>query len=386
MSQNASPNALPTDPGSGAALAPKAPAALPCEVAVIIPAYNAMCYLPEALHSVLNQTYQDFEVIIVNDGSKDGIESWYAHLADDIRQRVTLFSQPNQGISSARNAGINQTRSAYVAFLDADDIWLPHKLEQQIQYLKKHPTVSMVCSGAAMVDTQGRLMGRILDSQLQRPVWSQLVVSNAISTPSAVVVKRACLAAVGQFDVALSSYVEDKDLWLRIARRHTVEILPEVLIYKRRHPTNTSKKWQAMERASYQVLEKAFAAPPEDISEAQLQQLKRKSYGEANLKLAWKPLQTDEVQMKIAWDYLLKALSYRPALVLSKEMLKITCVMMAIALLGTQRYRQSLQSFSGLRYQISQLKRMNAADNRTARSDSDGPDSDGPDSYGSDSR
>lgn len=343
-------------------------------VAIVIPAYNAMRYLPKALESVLAQTYQNFEVIIINDGSQDHIESWYSELSPEIKRQVQLFSQENQGISSARNTGICRSQSPYVAFLDADDIWLPHKLERQIQYLEAHPSVSLTYSWAAAVDSQGQLIGRIyaaekgvekvtgksagksagkqcLDTHTPIPqMWSQLVTNNVISTTSTVLVRRACLVSVGLFDLDLISYVEDKDLWLRIARAHIVQVIPEVMIHKRRHSANTSKQWQAMEQASYQVLSKAFARPPNGLNQRQLQRLKRKSYGETNLKLAWKPLQTDEVNMKVALNYAMKALGHCPTLIVSRECLKLICVIVLLTLLGTRLYRLSLRKVSNLRY------------------------------------
>jgi len=336
-------------------------------VSVVIPAYNAMSYLPEAVRSVLNQTYQNFEVVIINDGSQDDIKAWYRSLKCEVKRQVRLFSQPNQGISSARNAGIAQSNAPYVAFLDADDIWFPHKLARQVAYLEANPAVSLTYSWATAVDGQGKLLGHVHGTEicprkLHNKMWSQLVVSNVISTPSTVLVRRDCLEAVGVFDVGLSSYVEDKDLWLRIARRHTMRVMPEVLIHKRRHATNTSKQWKAMEQASYRVLDKAFASPPEGISPRQLTRLKRNSYGETNLKLAWKPLQTDEVDMKISLGYFLKALSHCPTLIVSRESLKLVCVIAAITLLGPQRYRLSLQKLSGLRYWFSRRKMVGVVD------------------------
>ncbi|MGB7248528.1 MAG: glycosyltransferase family A protein [Phormidesmis sp.] len=341
-----------------------------CQVAVIIPAYNSMRYLPEALSSVLAQSYQDFEVIIVDDGSQDEIKDWYAQLSDAVRQQVTLFSQPNQGVAYARNTGIAQTSSPYVAFLDSDDIWLPHKLAQQVQYLEANPTVSLVCSGAAVVDPQGQLMGRIYPGQLDPQPWAQLVVSNVIPTPSVVLARRECLEAVGGFDLDLISYVEDKDLWIRIARSHKMASLPGIMIHKRRHATNLSKKWKSMELASYQVLEKAFANPPEEITQNQLQRLKRKSYAKTNLGLAWKPVQTDAVDVKAAISYLLKVLSYQPTLIVTKEVLKLGCVILLLSLLGADRYRWLLTQAAGMRYRFSERERTVAISARAEESGS----------------
>lgn len=335
-------------------------------VAVVIPAYNSMRYLPLTLRSVLAQTYQDFEVIIVNDGSADGIESWYDQLSDTVKAKVKLFSQPNSGTCAARNKGIAQTQSPYIAFLDSDDIWLPNKLARQVAVLQKNPAVSLTYSWSAAIDAQGEPVGHIYAGRTAmkpsvKDVWAGMLIKNEISTPSAVLVKRSCLIAVGGFDTALCSYVEDKDLWLRIAIAHRIKLMPEVLIHKRRHPDNTSKQWMAMEQASYQVIEKALSAPPDGISAAELNRLRQKSYGSLNRHMAWKPLQTEEVSIGVSLRYLLKAWRYQPGLILSKESLKLLSVMLALTLMGKKRYRKGMQRLAKLRSWISQYKTLRLA-------------------------
>ena len=102
------------------------------KVSVIIPTYNAMTYLPETVESVLRQTYSNFELLIIDDGSSDQTVQWVSQLVDS---RVRLISQENQGASVARNTGIAHAQGEYVAFLDADDLWEPTKLEQQVRCL-----------------------------------------------------------------------------------------------------------------------------------------------------------------------------------------------------------------------------------------------------------
>ncbi|MEM8501981.1 MAG: glycosyltransferase family A protein [Cyanobacteria bacterium P01_D01_bin.1] len=327
------------------------------EVSVIIPAYNAIRYLPRALESVLNQTYQNFDVVIVDDGSQDGIGDWYAQLSEDIRQQVKLISRANKGTASARNLGIARSHSPYIAFLDADDIWLPEKLAQQVQALKNSPEAGLVYCWVASVDQMESPTGRLYAERLQpQRAWETLVVRNVISTPSAVLVCRECLQAVGGFDTTLKSYVEDKELWLRIARHYPIQVLPEVLVHKRRHWLNMSKDWQAMEYASYQVLDRAFASPPVGMSDRTLKQLQRQSYGELNRHLAWKPLQTDEVMLGVAIDYLRKSWTYCPRLILSKESVKLLSAMLAITLVGTVQYRQWLRHLAKARHWVSSYK------------------------------
>src|SRR4028119_2409178 len=125
------------------------------KVSVIIPAYNAMAYLPETLESVLNQTFTDFEVLIINDGSSDGIVEWASEIKDS---RVKLISQENQGLSGARNTGIWSSQGEYLAFLDADDIWEPTKLEKQVQCLEEDNNIGLVSSWVSSINESGDIL------------------------------------------------------------------------------------------------------------------------------------------------------------------------------------------------------------------------------------
>lgn len=111
-------------------------------VSVIIPAFNAEKYISDTINSVLGQTYSYYEIIIINDGSTDGTEK----IVKQFSNRIIYIKQRNKGISAARNAGIRKAKGEFIAFLDADDIWMPAKLEKQIDYLNSHPDVDVVFS------------------------------------------------------------------------------------------------------------------------------------------------------------------------------------------------------------------------------------------------
>lgn len=128
------------------------------KVSVIIPAYNSITYLPATLDSVLRQTFADFEVFIVDDGSSDNTAAWGSQIQD---RRVQLMTQANQGTCAARNTGIALAQGEYIAFLDADDLWHPTKLAKQVRYLDEHPEVGLVYTWTALIDPEGRPTGRI---------------------------------------------------------------------------------------------------------------------------------------------------------------------------------------------------------------------------------
>jgi glycosyltransferase involved in cell wall biosynthesis len=147
------------------------------KVSVIIPAYNAMTYLPETLESVLNQTFTDFEVLIINDGSCDGVDEWASHIQDS---RVRLISQANQGLPGARNTGIWHSKGEYLAFLDADDIWESSKLEKQVKCLDKNLNVGMVSSWISTIDPNGNLINIYRNYKSGNELKRELFRSNII--------------------------------------------------------------------------------------------------------------------------------------------------------------------------------------------------------------
>ena len=250
-------------------------------VSVVIPAYNAMTYLPAAVDSVLKQTFSDFEVLIVDDGSTDQTAQWVTQLTD---RRVKLISQPNQGAAAARNTGIAHAQGDYIAFLDADDLWEPSKLEKQVQRLEAQPQVGLVHTWTAFIDAEGQPTGRIMTSHGEGQVWSQMVVYNLLRCGSTAMVRRECFERLGQFDRNLR-YAEDWDMWLRIAKDYDFALVHEPLVFYREHANNKSKNYEGQLQSFCQILEKAFqSAPPE------LNGLKKRAYGRAYLHAAWRAL------------------------------------------------------------------------------------------------
>lgn len=198
-------------------------------VSVVIPTYNSSVSLREAIESVLAQTYKDFEIIVIDDGSTDDTEAVVRSLGN----RVGYFKQENQGAGAARNAGIKRSRGEYIAFLDADDLWGAGKLDQQIPLLEHDPQLGLVYSDWAVVSSDGV----IEQSYLQKVpsasgyVFDKLVQWGFILT-SGVVVRRTCLDDVGDFDNSLS-IAQDYDLWLRICYRWKVALVEKPLVTKR---------------------------------------------------------------------------------------------------------------------------------------------------------
>jgi GT2 family glycosyltransferase len=184
-------------------------------VSVVIPAYNAAAHIAGTLQSVLAQTFPDFEVILVNDGSPD--TDALEKALQPYLSRIRYFRQENRGPSSARNLGIRQARGRYVALLDSDDAWLPHHLARQMEILQKNSELGLVYSNAVHLQ-KNNLVGVAFQTVLQsgEPTLDALLAERCTVNTSSVVVKLDLLLHAGLFDESMKR-CEDFDLWLRLA-------------------------------------------------------------------------------------------------------------------------------------------------------------------------
>ena len=290
---------------------------MPC-CSIIIPAYNAIKYLPDTLESVLKQTFTDFEILIINDGSSDNVVEWFTNITDP---GIKLISQSNQGVSAARNTGIAEAKGEYIAFLDADDLWSPTKLEKQLQCFANNPSLGLVHTAMTLVDEKGNSLGRTFTSNVEGDALKLLLENNTIVT-SSVIVRRNCLTTVGEFNINLNSS-EDWELWVRIASRYPIGLIKEPLVFYRQHPENTTKNWQMLEQDLYSI-EQVFQSVPQELS-----YLKNRTYANAKIYLAWKALQTG--YSKQAADFRNQAVKHYFKLLLSPQIMRLS---LAIALSG----------------------------------------------------
>jgi glycosyltransferase involved in cell wall biosynthesis len=216
-------------------------------VSVVIPAYNAAEFLAEALDSVLAQTYQPLEVIVVDDGSEDETPEVVAAYAD----KVTYTRKPRGGPASGRNVGIRAASGEWIAFLDADDIWMPELLEKLVKTAAKTRADLIFCDaltlrngraqGATFFERCGHKKALDIDTSngvLRNPFELLLASGNYIST-CGVLVRRDLLLEIGLFDEGILCG-EDLDLWLRVAHRYQFAVVNEALVLRRIHATNVS--------------------------------------------------------------------------------------------------------------------------------------------------
>ncbi len=299
------------------------------KVSVIIPAYNAMRYLPKTLDSVLQQTFADFEVLIINDGSSDTIIEWGAKIADT---RVQLITQSNQGVSAARNTGIALAQGEYIAFLDADDLWESTHLEKQASYLDNYPTIGVVYTWTQLIDECDRATGRIFASHANGMIWQELLEKDVISTGSSAMVRRCCLDSVGGFDTELA-HAEDLELWLRIAQRYQIGVIKEPLTMYRQHPDNTTKNREKMLHGLRMVFEKAFATVP-------IEMLHHRNSAYASLFLGFAWLAINDGDTKQAEKYRKQAYLHHPQVWFTERYLRLSFAIAMLHLFGSQGYNR----------------------------------------------
>ena len=238
-------------------------------VSVIVPAYNVAPYVAEAVTSALQQTEERIEVIVMDDGSVDGTAERIRSIAD---QRLRILSQQHSGSAAARNSGMSYARAPYVAFLDADDRWVPDKLERHIAILENNPAVDMTFSNSSVIDAKGRLWPMLKLHPGGAVSLEELIRENWTRNGSAVVVRRKALDLAGPFDTSLPACT-DIDMWLRIAglRGGNTYCLPEVLIYYRRRPGQLSGDWRRMEAGFRHLAEKLRQSSPREYQRASAQ-------------------------------------------------------------------------------------------------------------------
>ncbi len=234
----------------------------PPEISIIIPARNAATTLAQTLDSVKAQTFQNWECIIVDDGSTDATRSIIRNQADS-DHRILTMRGPERGVSAARNAGINAARGAIIAFLDADDLWDPKKLETHQVHLGKRPAVGISFARVLFVDEQGKSTGVLSAKNGEHIEASRLLYENPACTASTLVIRRELLHRVGGFDESMR-FSEDLELMVRIRllTGALIEGLNDVLTLYRASPKGASADLAAMQAGWETLMQRVGAYAP----------------------------------------------------------------------------------------------------------------------------
>jgi glycosyltransferase involved in cell wall biosynthesis len=230
-------------------------------VSIVMPAYNRQKYIASAIESVLAQTFADWELIVVDDGSRDGTCQIAERYAADHPGRITVIAQANAGVVIARNKAIRAARGTYVAFIDSDDLWHPEKLAHQVACFRLAPDAAFVYTGYETIDADNRT-DRIVRpdprfrGEVRDLLWTE---PNEILGPT-LMVRRDALFAVGLFDERLRA-AENVDLRLKLAHRGPIEYVDAVLYRYRKHGESLTADSGAMLEQTLKMIQCHFDGP-----------------------------------------------------------------------------------------------------------------------------
>lgn len=231
-------------------------------VDIVIPCYNASQFLARALDSVLAQTFPHWRILLIDDGSTDSTPELVRSYAPRLGARLLALTQPNRGLPAARNTAIRAGSAPLIALLDADDVWLPHRLERSIAALAAQPAAALSYGFVARIDEHDRPVS-VHDQLLpgREGNIAPSIYTRRLHLPCPTITfRRAAFAATSGFDETMRA-TEDRDLWLRLALRSPVVCIPEIIALYRTSPgamtTDTDRMFQAQRR----FVEKHKGAP-----------------------------------------------------------------------------------------------------------------------------
>ncbi|KAA3646319.1 MAG: glycosyltransferase family 2 protein [Chloroflexi bacterium] len=293
-------------------------------LSVIIPTYNRAALLQEAIASVQAQTFTDFEIIVVDDGSTDGTQALLERL--NVEGVLRYAVQENAGPAAARNRAIAMSEGKYVTFLDDDDLYVPNKLEREVAYLEAHPDMGLVHSDFIKFDAKHPDLGYRDTSFFSGHVYPGLLTywKQFIATPT-VMLPRRVLDEVGDFDERLR-WGEDPDMWRRIARRYPLGHIPEALAKIRVVAASNSADKTRAAQAFENYLQIAIEDDPELASS-----LRRRAYAGMYTNTALNLLgEGQREDMPLVRQYSIKALAHWPLAVKALVAWKVSLVPLAV--------------------------------------------------------
>jgi len=275
-------------------------------ISVIIPAYNAEKTIKQTIDSVLTQTYENLELIIIDDGSKDKTLEIIKGIDD---KRIKVCSYMNSGVSTARNRGLLISNGDFISFIDSDDTWTRDKLELQVKALEDNPEAGAAYCWTLIVDQKGSFLGKMCPTY-EGYVYQELFLSYFASSASNLMFRKECFSSIGLFDTRLGS-CEDWDYSLRISLQYPFVCVPKFNFIYLKHSNSMSSNVENMEKNILRVTDKAINLAP-----IELQFLKKFSLSKSYLYLTELCLRTRETR-KYTLRNLKKSLFLKPNIILT---------------------------------------------------------------------
>jgi glycosyltransferase involved in cell wall biosynthesis len=311
-------------------------------ISVIIPVYNGEKTIEETIQSVLNQTFSDFELIVVNDDSKDATLEKVATI-DDPRLNVVSFE--NAGVAVSRQRGFSLSTGKFIAFLDADDLWAPEKLAAQYQALQDYPQARVAYCWTDLIDESGKFLRESCHITANGNVYAQLLLSCFVVSGSNPLIDRTAFLEVGGFDVKLAAS-QDFDLYLRLAACYQYVAVPFPYVLYRVTRGSMSTNFYRLESTSLQVRERAFDCSPEPLSKALLRHSIANFYKSILVRiLSESPTRNRGLT---AAQFIWKALKHDPGLLQKRVMIKILLKTIATIILPPAQAEFLFSKFKNL--------------------------------------
>lgn len=272
-------------------------------VSVIVATYNMGQYLRQAVESILTQSHANVEVIIVDDGSTDGTPAVTDQLVADPRVRV--HRQANAGQAAAKNKGIELSGGNFVAFLDADDVWIEDKLRQQLPLFDDRPQVGVVYSDYDCMDGEGKRLSKAPTFMHRGKISGRLLIENFVSFPTAVV-RRECIEKCGVFDLTYGMGI-DYDLWLRISAHYEFDFVPAATVRYRIWSGQMSKNYRKRYDSAIRIMRRFLDENPSAVESETVRAAWAHTYLGRGDAILW-----NEKDRRAALVDYLRALCYRP--------------------------------------------------------------------------
>ena len=269
-------------------------------VSIVIPAYNCGAFVSETLDRALNQTCQDFEIIVVDDGSADNT----SEVLQGYGNKIKYVYQENSGMAAARNRGVGLSQSEYIAFLDHDDLFYPTKLEKQAALLEHNPRLGMAYCDADIIDSEGHETGRYfsIPGKGVTPARGHVfvnVLQRTLCNPTMAMIPRRVFEELGGF--APYRYAADYDLWLKIAYRYPIDYVPEALCAYRVHPRMAGKTLLKEYTYTDPIEVMTYWLERLDASEDALREVVRRRRSRFEYKYAYALIRRDDIAPARQW-------------------------------------------------------------------------------------
>ena len=308
------------------------------KVSVIILASHDNHYLLETIDSVQKQTFADLEISICHSGESPYLVEWFEAQTD---RRLKLSIEADLNPIHVLNLGIQEAKGEYIAFLQADDLWHPNKLQKQVFLLERYPTVGLIHSWLNVISEARKPIGKTIKNQLYGAIESEILERNQIGF-SSTIVRQPCFYMVGLFNPNLQINF-DWDMWIRLSRCYQFMTMAEPLVSQRKRAERDRDSWLDAEKEYQLIIEKIYQNVPE-----KLLPLKARSYGYASIDLAWQVLQHKDADPAIAYHYCRQALEHCPRVSFSREFLQLSIAVASLYWSKSDRYLKLLATLRAI--------------------------------------